>query len=114
MDSTNANASELLDALLELEKEWGISPPLGANELPPAARFREILMELKARVCPNREAIKKQMNSDAADLGSIVADVIISGLTQVPLPLTKVARRIAAITLDRFCKDPATLLQQGL
>ena len=109
----SAKTSTIYEALTVIESELGISPPIGSTELPPPSRFRSVLIELKSRVCPKVDSIRSRLEADEADLASIVADTIITGLTQIPLPVTTVSKKIAAIGLERFCTEPASILEES-
>ena len=102
---------ELDEALLQIENALNIAPPLGATELPRTARFRVVLLELKSRICPKRVEIKARLQSDGGELTAIIVDTLITALSQIPLPLATVAKRIGTIGLDRFCEQPAKLLE---
>ena len=107
----SASTPTIHEALTAIESELGISPPIGSSELPPPSRFRSVLIELKSRICPKADSIRGRLKTDEADLASIVADTIISGLTQIPLPVATVSKKIAAIGLERFCSEPASILE---
>jgi hypothetical protein len=102
---------ELNEALLQIESALNIAPPLGATELPRHARFRAVLLELKSRICPKRAEIKARMESDGGELAVIIVDTLITALSQIPLPVATVAKRISTIGLDRFCDQPSQLLE---
>lgn len=101
---------EIDEALVQIEREVGIRPPIGASELPLAARFRAVLLDLKSRLCSRRDAIRERMDSDGSELATVIADTLLSSLSQVPLPVATVSKRIAAIGLDRFCRQPTSLV----
>ena len=59
--ATGEKAMTLHEALVLIEGELGISPPMGANELPLSARFRPVLLLLKSSICPHRDSIKARL-----------------------------------------------------
>lgn len=104
--------TELHDALIAVERALGLTPPIGLDRLPPSGRFRAVLVELRSRICSRREEIRARLASDGGELAAVVADVLISSLTQLALPVATVSRRIASMGLDRFCEQPAALLDE--
>lgn len=98
------------EALASLEEELNITLPIGATNLPPAIRFRSVLMYLKERLCPHKVQIRAHVDSDGSELATVIADTLLSALASIPLPVATVAKRLAMIGLDRFCDEPESLL----
>jgi hypothetical protein len=103
----------LTDALVEIERALNISPPIGAQELPPATRFRAVLIELRSRICPKQEAIAARIESDGVSVAVVIADTLITTLSQIPLPVATVAKHISKIGLAQFCKQPSSVFHSA-
>lgn len=101
---------EIKDALLEVEKELGISPPLGGNDLSPRSRFQHVLIAIRGYVCEQKETIKAKLNSDGGSLALVVGDVLMTAVSGVPVPMITISSRIAKVGLDLFCADPGVIL----
>lgn len=110
--SPGRSTAEVFEALVQIESELKISPPIGASEFPLSARFRAVLLVLKASVCPHREVIRARLESEGVELATVIADTLISSLSAIPLPVATVSKRVAVIGLDKFCEQPASLLEE--
>lgn len=102
---------ELLDALSEIEQALELQPPIGAAELPPELRYFRILEFLRERICPAISTIVDFSKKPQGEIVSILIDILISQLSNVPIPVATVAKYIAILGVERFCSNPSNLLK---
>jgi len=103
---------ELLADLASLEQHLGIRPPSGLGKLPPAVRFAEVLNWLRSRLCPRKDSILAKVQSQPAEIITILTDALGIHSTGVDLPLTSLLRCVGIMGLSQFCKNPADLLPE--
>jgi hypothetical protein len=106
----SVTTTDLRDALIQLETAMGIGRPIGAAELPDEIRFFRVLTALRDILCPRVSQLVLAADTTTGDLATIVADVIVMAVGRVPVPATTIAKHIAEIGVERFCKTPAALL----
>jgi hypothetical protein len=102
--------ADLRDALVQLENAMGIGQPIGAAELPDAIRFLRVLNALRDILCPRVSQLVRAADTTEGDLVTILADVIVVAVGRVPVPATTIAKHVAGIGVERFCKTPAALV----
>ena len=88
----------------------GIRPPLGASGLPRATRYQQILIVLREKICSKSAEILARLKSEEISLATVIADLLLSTFTGLPIPAHTVARSIATIGIERFCVNPAGIL----
>ena len=101
---------DITEALGEIEKEAGITPPLGAFDLSLKSRYRQVLLLLRSHVCPQQEVVKARLDSDGGNLAVVIADTLLSVFSGIPAPIATISSRIAKIGLERFCLEPDAVL----
>ncbi|MBI0398015.1 hypothetical protein [Cyclobacterium marinum] len=102
--------NELIKALLNIEKELKIVPPMGAADLPKELRFRRVILELQKRICPQIDRILKRMKSEEVSLTTLIIDVLTASLSNIPIPIATIAKHVAAIGIVKFCKNPEEII----
>lgn len=101
---------DLEAALQELEQAADIAPPLGAADLPPPLRYRQILIVIKSKICPVAETIIEKSRGDVADITVTITDLLLAVFGGIHAPVTTVSRQIARIGIKHFCDEPAAIL----
>ncbi|MEV7012003.1 MULTISPECIES: hypothetical protein [Streptosporangium] len=102
---------DLRDALVQIEEATGIGRPIGGAKLPDAIRFFRVLTLLRDAVCPRLTDLAAAADGRSGDLVVVLADLIVATVGKVPVPAATVARAIVGIGADRFCANPAALVE---
>lgn len=106
------SSQELLDALAEIEQALELQPPIGAAELPPELRYFRVLAILRDHICPAVSAIVDFSKKSEGEIITILIDVLVTFLSNLPVPVATVSKHIAALGVERFCSDPSNLLKK--
>lgn len=101
---------DIKEALLEVERELGMSAPFGGKDLSPKSRFQHVLLAVRGYLCDQKGTIKAKLNSDGGSLALVIGDVLMSTISGIPVPIATISSRIAKVGLDLFCVDPSVIL----
>jgi len=101
---------DLVEALDEIEQLLHIQPPIGAAELPPGVRYFRVLAALRDRLCPGISTTLEALKTPTGEIATVIADCLLSSMSQLPVPVATVARHVAALGVDKFCSDPSELV----
>jgi hypothetical protein len=101
---------KIQDALSALERELHINAPFGLDQLPPETRYQQVLYQLQQTICPHREAILTRLRSEGLSLTTCVFDSLLSTFAGIPTPVSTIAKGIAVVGLEKFCTNPASIL----
>lgn len=103
---------ELIAALEAFESEMRIPQPRGANNLPPRVRYRAILALLRNRLCPHLSKSTDILKLEQATLIAAISDAILLYVATLEVPAISIARSIAIVGIENFCKDPSSILPE--
>ena len=70
-------------------------------------------MKLRAILCPRAKEIIARADSGEGTIVAILADTTLTFFVDGGYPVTVLAREIARVGLERFCRDPEILLQRA-
>jgi hypothetical protein len=104
-------ADDLHHALSQIEEAIGIGRPIGGAKLPDAIRFFRVLTFLRDSLCPRLNDLARAADGKSGDLVVVLTDLIVATVGRVPIPAATVARAIVGIGADRFCANPAALVE---
>ncbi|NET61805.1 MAG: hypothetical protein F6K47_38510 [Symploca sp. SIO2E6] len=104
--------SELIEALNQLELALGINAPIGATELPPELRYFRVIAEVRKRLCPQLTLITDLSKTSQGEIVTVLTDTLIALIGNFPVPIATLAKHLAAMGIEEFCKDQSKLLKQ--